>query len=182
MPDEARRVVTDPMQDMGVALDDDRLADRIVELAAGHPNIVQYICQKLIERINLRRERLITRVDLSALSQSAQFAEYFAEVSWGEASALERLITLLMLEHPEVTLGEMAETLRARDLRISPAQLENALDDLCLFSILRRDGPKYTFAARAFPEVLRRSQDVYGLVLSFTEEIQKNNEPVNVNV
>lgn len=180
-PEEARRVVTDPMQDMGVALDDDRLADRIVELAAGHPNIVQYICQKLIERINLRRERLITRVDLSALSQSAQFAEYFAEVSWGEATALERLITLLMLEHPEVTLGEMAETLRARDLRISPAQLENALDDLCLFSILRRDGPKYTFAARAFPEVLRRSQDVYGLILSFTEEIQKNNEPVNVN-
>ncbi|MBI5302000.1 MAG: AAA family ATPase [Chloroflexi bacterium] len=180
--DEARRVITDPMQDMGVALDDEHtLPDRIVELAAGHPNIVQYICQKLVERINARRERVITRVDVSALAQSAQFAEYFAEVSWGAASSLERLITLVMLEHPEVTPGEMAEMLRARDLRVPPAQLEMAFDDLCLFSILRRDGPKYAFAARAFPEVLRRSQDIYGLVMSYTEEIQKGTEAIHVN-
>jgi hypothetical protein len=80
--EEARRVITDPMQEMGVALEGDiALADRIVELAAGHPNIVQYICQKLIERINARRERVITRADVTAFSQSAQFAEYFAEVS-----------------------------------------------------------------------------------------------------
>ncbi|MBI5652215.1 MAG: AAA family ATPase [Chloroflexi bacterium] len=177
---EAQRVVTDPMQEMGVALEGDTvLADRIVELAAGHPNIVQYVCQKLIERINARRERVITRTDVAAFSQSAQFAEYFAEVSWGAASPLERLVTLLMLEKPEVTLGEMAETLRTRELRVRPAQLDNAFDDLCLYSILQREGPKYTFAAKAFPEVLRRSQDVYGLILSYSDEIQKGDEAIN---
>jgi hypothetical protein len=171
--DEARRVVIDPMQEMGITLEDGNLADQIVELAAGHPNIVQYICQRLIERINQRRERLITRADVQAISESAQFAEYFAEVSWGNASALERLITLLMLDRPETTPGEMAEMLRMRELRIPPEHLETALDNLTLFSILRRDGPKYTFAAQAFPEVLQRSQDVYGLILSFTQEIQE---------
>ena len=178
--EEARRVITDPMQEMGVALEGDiALADRIVELAAGRPNIVQYICQKLIERINARRERVITRADVTAFSQSAQFAEYFAEVSWGAASPFERLLTLLMLEKPEVTLSEMAGTLRTRELRVRPAELDNAFDDLCLVSILRRDGPKYTFAAKTFPEVLRRSQDVYGLILSYSDEIQKSDEASN---
>lgn len=176
-PDEARRVVIEPMQEMGITLEDDgALADEIVELAAGHPNIVQYICQKLIERINQRRERHILRSDLDAVRQSAQFAEYFAEVSWGHADALERLITLLMLDQPEVTIGEMAEALRTRHLAVTPAQLDTALDDLCLYSILRRDGPKYTYGARAFPQVLRRSQDVSGLLLSFIDELERSQE------
>ncbi|MDE3088123.1 MAG: TniB family NTP-binding protein [Chloroflexota bacterium] len=174
-PEEARRVVVEPMQEMGITLESDgQLADEIVELAAGHPNIVQYICQKLIERINQRRERHILRTDVQAVSESAQFAEYFAEVSWGHAGALERLITLLMLDQPELTVGETSEAIRTRNLQVKPAELESAFEDLCLYSILRRDGPKYTFAANAFPQVLQRSQDVSGLLLSFIEEIQNS--------
>ncbi len=176
LPEEARRVVVDPMQEMGITLEGDaKLADQIVTLAAGHPNVVQYLCQKLIERINQRRERIITAADVQAISQSTQFAEYFAEVSWSNASALERLITLLMLDQSEVTVGEMAEAFRARELPVSPEQLTNALDNLTLYSILRRDGPKYTYAAQAFPAVLRRSQDVFGLIVSYTHAIQTGN-------
>jgi len=174
-PDEARRVVLDPMQEMGITLETDSLADRVADLAAGHPNIVQYICQKLIERINQRRERLITRGDLEAISQSAQFAEYFVEIIWGNATPLERLITLLMLDQAGTTPGEMAETLRERELRVAPKELEAAFDGLTLYSILRRDGPRYAFAVRAFPEVLRRSHDVYGLILSCAQEIKDHN-------
>ncbi len=171
--EEARRVVIDPMQEMGITLEEGNdLADQTVELAAEHPNLVQYICQQLIERINHRRERIITRADIDSIARSAQFAEYFVEISWGNATPLERLITLLMLEHPAVTQPEIADLLRARNLAVPPAQLEAAFEGLTLYSILRRDGPKYTFAAHAFPEVLRRSQDVVGLVGSFTQEIR----------
>lgn len=178
-PEEARRVVLEPMQEMGILLEGDgQLADEIVELAAGHPNIVQYLCQKLIEQANLRHDRKVSRSDLRTVSESAQFAEYFAEVSWGHANALERLITLLMMERPQVTITEMAETLRERELPVTPQQLESAFDDLCLYSILRRDGPKYTFVAQALPDVLRRSQDVTGLLVSFADEL-KTNEGAN---
>ena len=172
-PEEARRVVIDPMQEMGITLQEDGdLADQIVTRAAGHPNMVQYMCQKLIERINQRRERIIRRADVDAIGQSAEFAEYFAEVSWGNSTALERLITLLMIERPEVTLGEMADVLRAGGLQVPPDKLEEAFEGLTLYSILRRDGPKYTFATQAVPDVLRRGQDVYGLVISYTQEIK----------
>jgi hypothetical protein len=171
--EEARRVVVDPMQELGITLHEDGdLADQIVGLAAGHPNMVQYICQKLIERINQRRERVITRADVDAIGQSTEFAQYFAEVSWGNATALERLITLLMLERPEVTLSEMAEVLRADGLNVPPEKLAEAFEGLTLYSILRRDGPKYTFATQAVPDILRRAQDVYGLVVSFSQEIR----------
>jgi photosystem II stability/assembly factor-like uncharacterized protein len=172
-PEEARRVVIDPMQEMGITLrENGDLAGRIVALAAGHPNMVQYICQKLIERINQRRERIVQRADVDAIGESAEFAEYFAEVSWGNATALERLITLLMLERPEVTPTEMAEVLRTGGLQVPPEKLEEAFEGLTLYSILRRDGPKYTFATQAVPDILRRGQDVYGLVVSFSQEIR----------
>lgn len=171
--EEARRVVVDPMQELGITLHEDGdLADQIVGLAAGHPNMVQYICQKLIERINQRRERVITCADVDAIGQSTEFAQYFAEVSWGNTTALERLITLLMLERPEVTLSEMAEVLRAGGLNVPPEKLAEAFEGLTLYSILRRDGPKYAFATQAVPDILRRAQDVYGLVISFSQEIR----------
>ncbi|HEX9076833.1 MAG TPA: TniB family NTP-binding protein, partial [Anaerolineae bacterium] len=176
LPAEARRVVLEPMQEMGITLERGAdLADYIVNLTAGHPNIVQYICQKLIERINLRRERVITRADVDALSQSAQFGEYIAAISWGNANSLERLITILMLECPQVTLAEMGDLLRARNLDITPAQLESAFDGLCLYSILRHDGPKYAFATETFPGILRRSQDVNGLIKSLFQVVKSGN-------
>jgi photosystem II stability/assembly factor-like uncharacterized protein len=172
--DEARRVVVDPMQEMDIVLEEDGdLADQIITLAACHPNIVQYLCQKLIERINQRRERLIRRADVSAIGQSTEFAEYFAEVAWGNTTTLERLITLLMIEHPAVTVSEIAEVFRTMGLAVPPSQLDEAFEGLTLYSILRRDGPKYTFAAPAMLEVLRRGQDVYGLVASYSNEIKE---------
>lgn len=171
--EEARRVVIEPMQEMGIELETDGdLANQIVTFAACHPNMVQYFCQKLIERINQRRERLIRRADVIAIGQSTEFAEYFAEVSWGDTTVLERLITLLMIEHPAVTVGEIAGVLRAAGLAVPPAKLEEAFEGLTLYSILRRDGPKYTFAAAALLDVLRRGQDVYGLIASYTNEIK----------
>ncbi|MBM3128965.1 MAG: hypothetical protein FJ009_10150 [Chloroflexi bacterium] len=173
-PEEARRVVVDPMQEMGVLLQEQGdLAGQIISLAACHPNMVQYICQKLIERINHRRERLITRADVEAVGQSTEFAEYFAEIAWGNTTALERLITLLMLEQPAVTQGEIAEVFRTSGIQVPPDKLEEAFEGLALYSILRRDGPKYTFAAQGLLDVLRRGQDVYGLVVSYSQEIKE---------
>jgi hypothetical protein len=62
--------------------------------------------------------------------------------------------------------------LRGRALQITPYQLEGAFDGLCLYSVLRRDGPKYTFAAQAFPDLLRRSQDIQGLIPSLVHQLQ----------
>ncbi len=171
--DEARRVVAEPMEEMGITLEDDgTLVEEIINQSARHPNIIQYLCQELIKRINVRRERLVRRSDLNTLAHSAQFAEYFIEVCWGRSNALERLITLLMLDQPEASLTEIGDALRARGVSLGTGAMERALDGLCLYSILKKDGPKYAFATDAFPRILRRSQDVAGLRDSLIAETQ----------
>lgn len=171
--EEARRVVVDPMQEMGITLEEDGdLANRIIDYAACHPNMVQYLCQKLIERINQRRERLIRQSDVEVIGESTEFAEYFAEVLWGSTTPLERLITLLMLEYPIVTLDEMTQVLHTSNLIVPSERLDEAFEGLTLYSILRREGPKYTFAAPALANVLRRGQDAHSTLATYLQELQ----------
>ena len=129
----------------------------------------------MIAQINRRHDRLILQADLKYLSESSQFAEYFAEVSWGNATALERLITLLLLDHPTTSQSEMATLLQQRALKITAEQLDRAFNGLELYSILHREGTQYAFAAPNFPAVLRRSQDIHGLIQSYSQEIQRTN-------
>jgi hypothetical protein len=171
-PTEAQRVVTEPMQDMGITLDSGtELADRIVKESAGHPNILQYVCQKLIERINARQATCVLRADVDAVIASTEFGEYVTAIIWGNSDPLERLMTLLMLDCREMTASAMAVLLRERQALVAPNQLQNALDGLCLASILRRDGPKYTLANDKFAEALRRTQDIDGLFESLVKGI-----------
>lgn len=171
--EEARRVVVDPMQEMGITLEEDGdLASRIIDYAACHPNMVQYLCQKLIERINRRRERLIRASDVQAIGESAEFAEYFAEVLWGSTTPLERLITLLMLEYPTVTLDEMAQVLHTSNLVVPTDRLDQAFEGLTLYSILRREGARYTFTVPALANVLRRGQDAQSTLATYLQELQ----------
>ncbi len=68
--------------------------------------------------------------------------------------------------------GEMADQTRFQSLQVTPTELEGAFDGLVLYSILQRDGPKYAFATNAFPQVLRRSQDVNELRDTLLREMQ----------
>ncbi|MBI3537349.1 MAG: hypothetical protein HY070_07330 [Chloroflexi bacterium] len=172
-PDEARRVVQEPMEEMGITLEEEgALVEEIINQSARHPNIVQFLCQELIKRLNLRRERVVNRNDIVSITQSAQFSEYFIEISWGKANTLERLLTVEMLERREAAPGEMSAWLKADGLEIPPNNLDQAFEGLCLYSILRKDGPKYAFATNAFPEILRRSQDLTALRASLIADIQ----------
>ncbi len=159
------RIVLEPMQAMGIGFEDSsKIMQKIVDISACHPNLVQYICQQLIAQLNVRGDRLVTLADLDAITSSAQFSEYFVEVMWGNATALERLITLLMLDRPSVTLAQIGDALRAHGVDVSPSVMSQALDGLVLYSILNKEGQEYSFAAPAFPSILTVTQDVEALL------------------
>jgi photosystem II stability/assembly factor-like uncharacterized protein len=159
------RIVLEPMQAMGIGFEDaGKLMQRIVDLSACHPNLVQYICQQLIVRLNARGDRLITLADLEDIANSTEFSEYFVEVMWGNATALERLITLLMLDRPSITLSQIGTALREHGVEVSLSVLGQALDGLVLCSILNKVGQEYSFAAPGFPSILTVTQDVEALL------------------
>ncbi len=168
----ASRIILEPMQSMGITMEDQSaLVLEIMSLSSCHPNIVQYICQRLIVQINRRGARRITMADLEAVRTSSQFSEYFTEVTWGNASALEKVVSLLMIDRGPVTLSDLETLLAQANLPVSVVDLEEAISDLMLYSIVRKDGQYYEFANRGFPQIIKASQDMPTLLDSLKGKI-----------
>jgi len=176
-PRDTARIVAEPMQEMGIALEEpNTLIQRIVDLSACHPNLVQYICHQLIVQINARGERSIRLSDLDAIQHSTEFGTYFAEVMWGNATALERLITLLMLDQSSITVPQVEAALRAQGLDIGRTDVERALWGLIFSSILSREGQSYTFAAPAFASIVAVTQDVQALIARAVQDVSSTGQ------
>jgi len=164
-PRDTGRIVLEPMQEMGIGFEDaSKSMQRVIDLSACHPNLVQYICQELIVQINSRGDRLITLADLDTIESSSQFSEYFVKVMWGNSTALERLITLLILDEPSVTPAQIAAALCKHGVEVSSTAIEQALDGLVFCSILTKEEQEYYFTAPAFPSVITAIQDVESLI------------------
>ena len=173
-PRDTGRVILEPLQEMGLDLEDSsKLVRGIVDLSACHPNIVQYICQELIALINQRGDRVITLADLDSIAASNRFNEYLIEVMWGNSTALERLITLLILAKSGVTLAQINEALREHGVKVSSAVLEQALDGLVLGSVLDKEEQEFRFAAAPFPAAISASLDVPSLIERLAQQVRE---------
>ena len=175
-PRDARRIIQEPMAAMGMVFEDpEALLEGIIGLSSCHPSIVQAICQMLIvranERANGRGDRTIRLDDLAHLRGSEEFRELFLEVTWGNATPLERLISVLMVPSPRFVAAEVRAALAFHGCEVPPAEVSAALDGLCLFSILQRERDRYTFAARSFPTIIRESRLAEGLIEGLREVV-----------
>ncbi len=171
---DAERIVQEPMHEMGITFEAPELVPpEIVALSGCHPNIVQAICQLLIERINQRQERVIRASDLVQVRDSTEFRDLFFEVSWGNATTLERLITVLMAEHRRFGLQQVRQALRELEINPSDAELERALGDLALTSLIKRQGQQYEYTSGAFARVLEEAGLAEGLREGLLEKLRE---------
>jgi len=163
-PETARLVLTQPLETLGIVLENtEALLDDVLALTSGHPNLIQYLGQGLVQAANQRGERRIPLADLAALRTSTGFTEYYLKTVWGEAGPLEKLITLIA-PPSGFQLGELEAALVAHDVRVSEEALDTALKLLRIYAILEKQERTYTFVPRAFPEILHRTQEVERLI------------------
>ena len=155
MPQDVRRIVCEPMLNMGLVLQDcDALSEGVIELSSCHPNIVQFICQKLIMCANERHDRLIRMEDLQHVQQSDEFRDFLFEVTWGNATTLDKLVSVVMAPSASFDRQDVAQTLQGLGCRVSAEQLDISLHVLCLLSIFNREREEYTFAARSLQRIM----------------------------
>lgn len=170
---DAARVIREPMASIGVSFEDsEALVEGIIELSSCHPNIVQAICQMLIVRIDSRGERIIRMDDLAAVRASEEFRDLFLEVTWGNATPLERLISVLMVNAGGFSRHDVKQALAAYELDVANAAIESALKGLVLFSMLQKQAGRYQFAARAFPAMMEESRLAEGLIEGLLEKLR----------
>ena len=81
-------IIRKPMGQLGIELpDEEALIARFIDLTSCHPSLVQWLCNRLLRQISVRR---ITLSQLESLAASTDFAEYFLETAWGDANPLEK--------------------------------------------------------------------------------------------
>lgn len=158
LPQDVRRIVLGPMATMGVILENpEALVEEIIELSSCHPNIVQAFCQMLIVHINERGDRSIKMQDVADVRSSEQFLDFFFEVIWGNATGLERLITVIEAGERCFSSEDVIRNLREQGCDIPAVEVQEALKMLALFSILKKDKQCWTFAAHSLPRLMNEA-------------------------
>jgi hypothetical protein len=175
--ENSAKLVTVPMARMGVNIENERvLVDKIISITSGHPNLIQFICRRMVELIDREHRRNITLDDFTVVSESAEFREFFTEVIWGDTTPLERLVMLSLIEGKELTENEMMDALHDEEVIVDLRQLQQAIRGLSLYSIIVRVGNKCAFVAKAFPDIVKYSQNIDLLRPQYKREWEETRE------
>ena len=76
------------------------MIDTIYQISAGHPNIVQMICQAMVEELDQTsaKRQLLTLEHLDRATSRRTLQEEIVQTIWGQMNPLARLITLIWPE------------------------------------------------------------------------------------
>jgi CheY-like chemotaxis protein len=174
-------LVTRPMKQLEIELVDEKaIVDCIWAFTSGHPNVIQRLCRRLIERLNEKGTRRITLDDVDAVIEDPGFQrEDFLSTYWEAATSLEKIISLLMADDENVrTLRTVRQALaECCNLRPKAREVDDALQRLVdLRSILKRTPAGYEFAVEAFPRVVVGTMTLDDMLAILAEEYQEQGE------
>jgi hypothetical protein len=126
------------------------------KITSGHPQLVQQLGDNLVHILNDReasnRVQLTPR-DIEVVATSYDYREHYLETYWGQATKLERLISLT-LSMKDMSVGELASHLQASGVEISDDDLKAAIRILVLYGIIEAKGNSYALRAQWFPIAL----------------------------
>jgi starch synthase len=177
--DAVRELVIRPMNQLEIKLENEELiVETIWNFTSGHPNVIQCLCRRLIQRLNEKGARRIEREDVSAVIEDPTFQrEDFLEIYWNSATSLEVIITLLMVGDDSIrTMTDMQEALANRyEIHPTAKEIDDALQRLVdLRSILKRSRDRYEFALKAFPQVLTGTMTVSDMLKTHLEKYMED--------
>lgn len=161
--DSVFELITRPMKQLEIDLvQENTILERIYAFTSGHPNVVQRLCEQLLEILVERQPRQIIPRDVEDIIQSPSFQlEDFLQIFWTRATVLERAISLVMAEdaRPCYSLQEIREKLMVRwEVEIKANPIRQALQRLEeLRNLVKKTRYGYEFAVSAFPQVIVRN-------------------------
>lgn len=174
-PSEATSLICEPLEQMEVCFEDRAAClEMLLYVSAGHPNLIQRACSALVDRLDRERTRRIETDLLRDVLTDQSFSEEYLETLWGSSGMRERIATLTIGLDEELT----AQDLRTRlgdeyNVQVALPELVESLDNLCLYGLLERRGPRYHLAVRSFPEMAGQVMDLKEGVEHYREMLLK---------
>ena len=118
-----KELVTAPLAELEIELTHpEEAVRRVWDFTSGHPNVVQRLCRRLIERVNEQADRRIGLDDVNQVLDDPAFQENdFLDTYWERATPLEKIASLLMARDPRPRrLQAVLELLAADGLDLAP--------------------------------------------------------------
>lgn len=163
-------LITKPMESMGIHYRREEDRELILEYTACHPNLIQFFCKHLVDKIdkhvNVEERRTILIEDIEELFDT-KYENYILDEVYmfnTDLSNINKLILILLAEeHPNgksYSAEEIRNKLSAHGIRVSINDVYRNLKILVMRFILLDEGrDNYKFALSVFPEILRKRID-----------------------
>jgi hypothetical protein len=174
---DALDLITEPMRSIGIRYGNDIDRNLILEYTSHHPNLLQFLCKKLVEAIPEREEekfrRTISAKDIKKVYESFDYEKYvindFYLFFTDDIDPIERLIVLLLAEkYPykkTFTTTEIIKALEKNGIHLSLVKLADYSANLILrYIFLEEKSGLFRFALPIFPKMLRERDDFEYLI------------------
>jgi hypothetical protein len=157
-------LVTEPMKLLEIQFSEEtRIVDAIYDFTAGHPNVVQRLCYRIIERLNEQQSRKITIDLVNQIIEDPNFIQRdFLETYLAQTTVLEQMCVYFMAANLHIrTLQQIYERFTERSMQVTLNEIETTLQRLVsLRGILITTQDGYDFAIDAFPVIISKSKRI----------------------
>lgn len=182
-PKPALELITKPMRNIGVQYKNERDRHLILEYTSCHPNLLQFFCEHLIDKIEEHEtedSRTIFREDIDELYDST-YEEYVIDdvyMFFSDLNDINKLIIMLLAANypnkKSFSTDEIKDKLTKNGIEISINDVHANLRNLVMRFILLDEGrDSYCFALPVFPDIIKKRIDVT-FKNRLIKEIKKN--------
>jgi hypothetical protein len=160
-------IVTKPLEQLGFLLTDPvAILSRIMRATGGHPNLVQWLCDRLVRTTSGQRISVGT---VTEVADSTAYHDHLVETIWGDATPVERLATLVV-PAPEFSRADFETAMRSYGV-VDAEVVTEALTTLQLFSIVGGQSGHFRFLNEDFLTVVRRTRDLESEIARLCREV-----------
>lgn len=153
--DAATSLLIQPLKAIGISIADEvQFGAEAWRLTSGHPQIGQYLGDRLVRRLDAqsnRHELELSVGDIISVAETYEYAEHYLNTYWGQANPLEREISLLVANAPSAP-GDLLSELRVSHPTLDASSFEAALRMLQLYGIIIEEDGKIQLRAVWFNE------------------------------
>lgn len=173
--EQAAAMILDPLEKLGVRFERrNDVVNRIFDETAGQPNLIQFYCSILVERLDQQRARAISPESLFDVYGNDDFRAFVLSTFMDNTTHLEKAIVFAVMADLDAELPfgvkVVDEALEKRGVEIPLSDLDMACRNLELAGTFASRGPLFRFATPVFPRLLSQNYDVGYLFKKVVQE------------
>lgn len=163
--EQAAAMILGPLERLGVQFERrNDVVNRVFDETAGQPNLIQFYCSILVERLDREGSRTVTPESLFDVYGNDDFRAFVLSTFMDNTTHLEKAIVFAVMadlgaEHP-FGVQQIDGALERRGVEIPLSDLDLACRNLELAGTFTSRGPLFRFATPVFPRMLSENYDV----------------------